>query len=230
MNKFLVGCLAVLGFSGVALASDVTDTVAASPVATATSVNEFNSGVYVGLQGGYADNGIKSLDKSYVYDATDNSSSILKASDSKGFASRLFVGYDITNNFAIESGYFYDFKKAKSGFAADALLGDYSKVRTQAFDVSGKLSADIIDNFGVYAKAGVGYLMYQFKDSDSKAKTNSDRVDLVYGVGAYYRVTKELSLDVSYTKYNSGQTKLTSKNWQPSLDFYAVGMSYKFSI
>lgn len=240
MKKILaVSALALL--SSAAFAGGISEPVAAAPVATAAVVaSDFNPGIYVGLQGGYADSGLSAWQDYgqdyYAYDGqkfVSIGSAKYDISNDTGFAGRVFAGYDINKYFAVEAGYFYMFPKATVA-GVQTVLGvtnksDLFDVRTQAIDLVAKIKAPIMDNFGLYAKAGPGYLMQSYSTLGTKNKDNVNQFNLVYGFGAYYTINN-VAFDLSYTRYNSGRTKLASDNWQPSVDFYALGVSYKFNL
>ena len=213
-----------------------------APVATATtSVADFTPGVYVGIQGGYADTGFRSADFATTILAHDGYQST-KIDHNTGPAGRIFVGYDFHKYFAVEAGYFLVGQKTNFT-ATNNALGEAdqqtSSIRTQAFDLVGKIKAPIMDNFGVYAKAGVGYLMTDGRnnigvdasghDTTTSVKNNVDKFDLVYGLGTYYTFANNWTVDASYTRYNSGHSKC-DESWQPVVDFYAVGINYKFDL
>lgn len=216
MKKTLLISALALGLSSAAFAGGLSEPVAAAPMATAAPVvsSDFTPGIYVGLQGGYADSG---------WSAYKNFTDVTRDT---GIAARVLVGYDFHKYFAVEAGYFRIFPKTKitASYDADG-IGDKIDIRTQAFDLVGKIKAPIMDNFGLYAKAGPGYLML----SASGDAGNSNRFDLVYGLGAYYTIDN-WSIDLSYTRYNSGKTKFLDDKWQPNVDFYALGVSYKFNL
>lgn len=125
-----------------------------------------------------------------------------------GAAGRLFLGYDINKYFGFEAGYM--------------LIGP-KDITTSAFDAVAKFKAPLFDKAGLYAKFGPGYLM-------TSGHNASNKVDLVSGIGAYYNFADHWTADVSYTRYDSSNTKIDHKNWQPAVDFYAVGISYKFNL
>lgn len=225
MKKILLVSAVALGLSSVALANGG---MAAAPIATAAVTSDFTPGIVVGIQGGYADSGFKALDIS----GTDE----FKVDKDTGLAGRIFVGYDFHKYFAIEAGYFLFGPKTEFKFN-DVKAFD---VRTQAFDLVGKLKAPIMDNFGLYAKAGVGYLMQKYSASSDLRDTlnqlgvnasddNVNKFDLVYGFGAYYNFAENWTVDAAFTRYNSGHTKM-DKDWQPVVDFYSLGISYKFNL
>jgi hypothetical protein len=57
------------------------------------------------------------------------------------------------------------------------------------------------------------------------------KLEPVYGVGLAYtfQSLQNLSLDLSWTRYDSGHEKLDNE-YLPNLDFYALGIAYKFDI
>jgi OOP family OmpA-OmpF porin len=163
----------------------------------------FNPGVYLGVQAGY---GMTHWD--------DFFGSAIK--DEDGFAGRLFVGYDFHPNFAIEAGYTMWFTKPK-------LLGakfDYP----WAIDLVGKIKAHVVDNFGLYAKAGGDYI---YQDFGSTIGGHADNFNVVYGVGAFYDITPNINVDLSWTRYH-GDQDLTDSDRMPFMDLFALGFSYKF--
>jgi opacity protein-like surface antigen len=208
MKKILVISAIALGLSSVALAGGIAEKMPVAPVATAAvAKSDFNPGIYVGLQGGYADSGL--------------SADIDPITNDKGIAGRVFVGYDFHKNFAVEAGYFLMRKASVDNFVN-------SDIKTQAFDLVGKMKVNVVDNFGLFAKAGIGYLMNNWGTAWGQWSGNNNKVDLVYGLGAYYNIDN-FTVDLSYTRYNSGHSKMDN-SWQPHVDFYALGVSYKFDL
>lgn len=127
------------------------------------------------------------------------------------------AGYDFNQYIAAELGYNY--------------LGD-----TQAVDLVGKIHVPVIDNFGLFAKTGVGYLRR------TGGYSSAGNVNLVYGFGGDYKITPHLITDVSFTRFNGNSKEsfnylnnyfntysLSYKNYLPNADLYAVGLTYKFN-
>lgn len=227
LKKHLLVSAIALGLSSVALANGSM----AAPVATASCpVSDYSPGIYVGLQGGWADSGLEARQDSIVMSDTDfpdiYSLQKVDVDNSNGIAGRVFIGYDINKYFAVETGYFLAGEKAT--IKVDGV--DAVDVRTQAFDLVGKIKAPIMDNFGLYAKLGPGYLMEHGDGKNGYSGGNTNRFDVVYGAGAYYTFASNWTVDASWTRYNSGKTKIMDEDWQPNVDFYALGISYKFNM
>ncbi len=220
MKKLFVGVVA-LGLSPLAFANGMAY-APATPLAPA-----FNPSVYVGIQPGYGLTGWNN----YVNDDSDSSSfsssSTLKIKNHDGFAGRVYVGYDFHPNFAVEFGYTNWFVKPKL-----QLNGvDIAKASSNpwALDLVGKIKAPVpgVNNLGLYAKAGAAYLDSELKAvAPATRKVGGDTFNVVYGVGATYDITHNISTGLSWTRYN-GHKKLDSK-YIPDMDLFAVDLCYKF--
>ena len=161
----------------------------------------WNPGVYLGVQAGYG----------MTY--WDN---VAGTKDEDGLAGRAYLGYDFHPNFAIEAGYTMWFTEPKVG----GVKYDYP----WAIDLVGKIKAHVIDQFGLYAKLGVDYL-YQGK----KPVGSKDAFNVVYGAGAFYDFTPNISADISWTRYG-GDPKASSNDYIPYMDLFAIGVQYKFDL
>lgn len=240
MNKKLlcVG-ITVLSISSASFASGTMYTTPV-PVAVPTGCDTTSdSYFYLGLQGGVADSGWKAIDKQVIGIVPllppSVATTTMLVSDTIGIAGRVFLGYSFNKYFAAELGYLYLGKKTQmnadititdlNGKVLTSRIVDFGTVRTQAADLVGKVKGPITDNLGIYAKLGAGYLM--MKGSNDFYK--SDKIDLVYGAGISYDFNENWAMDLSWTRYNSGDTKIVSREWQPNVDFYALGVTFKFA-
>lgn len=196
-KQLFIGVMA-LGFCSGALASGV-QYAPPAPAAPA-----WNPGVYLGLQAGYGMTYWDNLPSAHF-----------SVKDEDGFAGRVYLGYDFHPNFAIEAGYTMWFNEPK----INGVKGDYP----WAIDLVGKIKAHVVDQFGLYAKAGVDYLY-----SKQNANTNKDSFNVVYGVGAFYDFTPNISADLSWTRYG-GSSKFNN-DYAPYMDLFALGVQYKFDL
>lgn len=244
MNKKLL-CIgaAVLSISSASFASGTMYTTPV-PVAVPTGCDTTSdSYFYLGIQGGVAVSGwnaingqlisseIRPLLPPVIVNTTWNTKNI------NSIAGRAFLGYSFNKYFAAEFGYLYVGKQSDidvniasvdfNGKTINVFNQELGKVRTQAFDLVGKLKAPITDNFDLYAKLGAGYLMMKGQNNFSFYKAN--KADLVFGAGASYDFNENWAMDLSWTRYNSGNTKVMSGSWQPNVDFYALGVTFKFA-
>lgn len=214
----------------------------AAAFANSSNVNS-NPDVYVGIQGGYGNThwNDANIPADFFYDPTEGATDLntglsdfgfpgsrAVSFDHSGIAGRIFAGYDFNQYFAVETGYTL-FSKANMKVGGRKI----GSVKTYGIDLLGKITVPVVDNFGVYAKAGPGYLHSTGSSAllgRGAIDTGSvDNIDLVYGFGAQYAFMPNLVADVSFTRYN-GNHKIFNKNFQPDADLYAVGLAYKFNI
>jgi len=215
MKKLLIGVVA-LGLSPLVFASGMAYAPAA-PLAPA-----FNPSVYVGIQPGY---GLTN------WDAMESNTYDTKVENSSGFAGRIYVGYDFHPNFAAELGFTNWFTKPK------VLVGGEEEAKSSGFpwalDLVGKIKAPVpgVNNLGVYAKAGIGYLNSELKTTNDVevAKQGGSAVNVVYGVGATYDITHNIATGLSWTRYNG---RIHDKNDEGKNilyhDLFALDLCYKF--
>ena len=143
MKKLLVvSAIAALGLTSVALAGSLPEAMPMAPAAMSS-----DAGIYLGIQGGWGATNWKNFaDINGTVDGTKNDS---------GAVGRAFVGYDFNRYFAAEVGYSYFFNQEK----LQASAANCHKIKTSIIDLLGKIKAPITDDFGLYAKLGLGYLM-----------------------------------------------------------------------
>jgi opacity protein-like surface antigen len=221
------------------------------------SPEAFAPGFYMGVYVGYADTNLEGW-----FDGTvaDQNGPYIQTSthSSTGPAAAIDFGYDISKLFAVEAGYTSVINKTEIfNFTSRTTpnLIRISDVTTRAVDLVGKLKGRIGDNFELYAKAGLGYLMTNgLQDGDANSKTQTttmvflnnieNNLCLAYGLGAAVNVTKNLSLDLSWMHYsgrpalkissnlivdpNQNGSPMVISDTQPGLDFYGLGLTYKF--
>lgn len=220
IKKLLVG-LVTLAFGTVAFASG--DTFVEPPAVT----NSFAPGIYVGAQAGY---GMTNWDNVELNTNVDGVSISNEVTGSNAFAGRAFLGYDFHPNFAIEAGYTQFFNNTKINIMNQTISNPRNDY---AIDLVGKLKAIIVDNFGLYTKLGVDYIhvdeeVKSLPGSNTNPPNQVSAFNIVYGAGAFYEITQNLTADLSWTRFN-GDPKL-SKDYIPAHDLFAVGVFWKFNL
>lgn len=217
MKKTFIGVIALSCLSPLAFANGD-----ANYVPVAAPADAYTQNVYVGLQGGYGITGYKNF--------------VMKKANN--FAGRVFVGYDFHKNFAVEFGYDHFFAKPKANGTVlinDEYVDYSAKVKSVfAFDLMGKIKANVCDNFGVYAKAGVAYLHSKWSIDvpaavDDFSAGNHHSFNLAYGVGVSYDFLSNWTADLSWNHINGNQ-KITSSNLQPYANSLMLGIAYKFNL
>ncbi len=220
IRKLLVG-LVTLTFGALAFASG--DNYIEPPAIS----NGYAPGIYIGAQAGYGMTNWDNIEQTIDFMGVDIGP---KVSGSNAFAGRVFVGYDFHPNFAIEAGYTQFFNNTK----IDVLGTTVSNPRNDyAIDLVGKLKANIVDNFGLYTKLGVDYMHVDMEvkglDPALAMQPNQESTfNVVYGAGAFYDITSNLTADLSWTRFN-GDPKL-SNDYIPAHDLFAVGVFWKFNL
>jgi OmpA-OmpF porin, OOP family len=226
MKKILVvSAAAALGLSAAVFAGGLPEEMPAAPVAVAST----EAGPYLGIEGGYGMTNWKSVDN--IVSSTPTAG----VSKDNGFVGRAFLGYDINKYFAVEAGYTYFFNKAKLGTSAS-----YNKFTTQAVDVFGKIKAPIIDDFSLYAKLGMNYLMGTVKNTGAPyyypGAGSLKNFNVAYGAGADYSITSNVIANIEWLRYNGNKkvdltnsgTVTQNPSYQPATDAFMIGLRYKF--
>ena len=230
MKKLLVvSAVAALGLSAVAFAGGLPEEMPAAPAASSS-----DTGIYVGIAGGYGLTNWKNFDVSpNQAGLLDNTSKIASVSKDNGFVGRAFLGYDFCKFFAGEFGYGYFFNKAK---VANPDSTAYTQYKTQVFDLFAKGKLPVTEEFNFFAKLGMNYILSNASDTDggfnisqNYGSTKSPKTfNVAYGAGADYAITPNVIANVEWLRYN-GSAKL-DENYQPNLDAFMIGLRYKFDM
>jgi opacity protein-like surface antigen len=189
-------------------------------------------GIYVGLQGGYGMTNWDAPNNVAILIAEEEGVTTSGVSDSDAFVGRLSLGYDFHKNFAIEAGYAYFFNNPSVIFNG---VESHVVGNTYAIDLMGVIKANVVDNFGLYAKAGIACLHTGAGDKIvapngyTYQKNTINNFNVAYGAGAYYDITQNVSVDASWLRYNGDQHILTD-DYQPYADLFMIGIKYKFII
>ncbi|OBU28009.1 hypothetical protein C0Z01_13210 [Photobacterium kishitanii] len=136
--------------------------------------------------------------------------------DKDDFAGGVFMGYNVTPWFAVETGYTW--------LGEVKLKEANAKVKQQAIDLVGKFTYQATDALDLYTKVGGAW---QF--SHIKAEGLSDRDDSLIataGLGAEYHFTNNLSARAEYQYYHDMEVKPaeTKINWDAH--YYGVSLVY----
>jgi OOP family OmpA-OmpF porin len=111
--------------------------------------------------------------------------------DDKDTAWRIFGGYDMNRNFAVELGY-ADLGEFNRSSGATNLSIDGA-----AWDISAIGSFPVADRFSVYGRLGLYY-----SDVDTASVGNETNTDLLFGVGARYDFSPNVGLLADWTRYS----------------------------
>lgn len=156
-------------------------------------------------------------------------SSIVDTDRDAGY--KLYGGYRVNRNFAIEGGYFdlgtFGFKATTAAPAAGTLTGEI-KLKGLNLDAVGILP--ITDKFSAFGRVGVNYA--QASDTFSGTglvkviNPNPSKTDLNYkfGVGVQYKFTESLAMRVEAERYRIDDA-VGNKG---DIDLVSVGLVYLF--
>ena len=162
-----------------------------------------DKGVYIGGQLGYSDS-----DFGNIYNSRNG-----------GIGGRVYLGYQFNKYFALEGGY-TRFADQKMRIYSD--IGHESlSLHPESLDLSLKGILPLNDKISLYAKAGPAYLREQTVSSyryssynnnnDPQVTTQSatwvskeNSAELAYGLGIEYKLTDNLSTDLSWLAVGIG--------------------------
>lgn len=207
-----------------------------------TVVYDYPAGFYIGLQAGYAQTNWRNLNSLGDPEGGFLPSPVNFSGAQGDYGGRVHIGYDFNEFFAIELGFAYLLGQTTSvenngsfvtlpPIAPGEILYE-EKMKTYATDLVAKLSLPLDNGFRLFTKFGAQYLVTTkpptFLETQPWvfADVNRKNLSVIFGVGAAYQITPAFSADLSWTYYR-GNEEIGSK-YLPSIDFYALGISYKF--
>lgn len=189
-------------------------------VATAASAQAVKAerGFYVGLEGGAA-----------TYDTDIERDRDVRENNDAGLV-RLGVGYQFNPNFSVEAGYFR---------IGDATL-EYRDRFSRDFSSAGVKGFDLLATYkftgglpGMYLKGGLTLATltengtYEINDgytsSVSHTRSSESGAGYLLGLGYEYDVTKSVSLNGGYTRYQS-----LGGNSHADVNLFSLGLKYRF--
>lgn len=152
--------------------------------------------------------------------------------DDSDTAWKIFAGYQINRNFAVEAGY-GSLGEVKLSTPAFVFLGTPIpaadvKIETTAWEVVGIGSFPIADRFSLYGKVG---LYGADTDIDvnfpglGSAGDSDDNIDLTFGFGARFDVTRNFGIRAEWQRYSDVKASDFGKS---DVDVMSVGIVFRF--
>lgn len=144
--------------------------------------------------------------------------------DTSSTAYKVFGGYNIDKNFAVEASYF-----SLGKISATASVGQTTasaEVKGNGFEIAGVAKHDFTEEFGGFAKLGVARVK---ADANSVvpglASFSQDTTSTqpVFGLGVTYKISKEIALR---GEFESRRAKLG--NDKETVNNFSVGVQYSF--
>jgi len=135
---------------------------------------------------------------------------------------KLFVGYQVMPYLAVEGAY-TDFgdATARTLVTAPSPTTIHTKVEADAWTLSALGMLPVGYNFTVFARAGINFWDFNVKSSAPGVVVSGsdDGTDWVYGVGAMYRFTPNLSARAEWERYDFDND---------DVDLLSAGISWHF--
>lgn len=189
-----------------------------------------DSGFYFGTQVGYVNTHWNNIDQN----AFALSEIVVKKDYGAGV--RPFLGYAVNKYFALELGWTYLNRATIDRWNAfDFHNVHLTHIENMAYDVSMRLSVPLFCNAGLFTRLGLAYLVSNhsikwransLQDIDATPfRHNPSTYNVTFGFGAYYDLPCNLRAEIAWTRYEGYNE--TTDNYQPSPDFYSIGLSYK---
>lgn len=142
---------------------------------------------------------------------------------------KLFAGYQLSDHFAVEAGYF---DLGQFGFRAvtEPMGALKSRTKTRGFNIDLVGSVPITDDLSAFGRVGAHYTEAKdrFQGSDAVIVTDRHRrvhdANIKWGGGLQYDVTPKLAMRIEAERYAIND--LMEKNG--SINLYSLGMLYRF--
>lgn len=132
---------------------------------------------------------------------------------------KVYGGTSFDKNFGVEAGY-VDLGNAKKTFN-----GVDVSAKSNAFYVAATATAPINDQFAVFAKLGVTANRTKITSTSAGVNSKFNNTDAIFGVGASYAISKELSAVAEYENFGK-LAKGSGANLKA--DMFSVGLRYNF--
>ena len=181
-------------------------------------------GMYVGL--GYAhadrDSGITNVANGTL-DETDNTT-------------KFTVGYEIDDTFAVEGFYLNDAEASLSGASAtwnnadgsSDNMGSSNPITDELDAIGFAFIAKLDVNADLSLLGKVGYYKWDYKLSAANVHLPAydiDDKDMMYGIGAEYKIDENVALRAEYETYKGGRNKSATDT---GFDLMSASLVYKF--
>jgi OOP family OmpA-OmpF porin len=151
----------------------------------------------------------------------DCNSTASTSCDDKDTAWKIFGGYQLNRNFAVELGYTDLGEVSSSGPFG-------TKIESTVWDLVAVGSLPLGNNFSLYGKLGA-YRAEAELSSSAGVSGDKSTTDLTYGLGARYDFTRNLGVRAEWQRYQGIEvpsTVLTSGD--SDVDVFNIGVLWKF--
>ena len=152
-----------------------------------------------------------------------------RTEDNSSTGYKLFGGYQLNRNFAVEGGYF-DLGRYNYGFVTTphaSFTGD-TRVRGLNLDLVGMLP--VTDQFSVFGRVGAAYAQSRSNFARtgatllSNAPTSRNDTNVKVGLGLQYAITEALAVRAEIERYRISDPVRNRGN----IDMASIGLVYRF--
>ncbi len=143
--------------------------------------------------------------------------------DTSDTAYKLFAGYKVNKNFAVEGGYTDLGKTSISMTTTGPVASINAEAAVTLWEVNAVGILPINENFSVFGK--LGYHWDDAKTTGTGIFGNKDYSgdDFKLGVGAEYNINKNIGLRLEFERYNKVASSVGT-----DVDVASLGMAYRF--
>lgn len=151
---------------------------------------------------------------------SDSNESLYNMDDSSGTGIGLFLGYNFTENFAVELGYnFFDRFKT-----ANKLSGAKSDLDVQGPELAARVNFPVSDALEFYLRGG---LMYA--NSEISGGPDGSQMSPLAGLGMQFNIDRNIGVRVGYDRYfNAWDGDGTAEGTDMDVDSVYLGFQYTF--
>lgn len=240
--------LLVLGAAAFAVAG-ATAAMAGGPDHMAMpSEPAFQNSVYIEGHFGYDQSNWGSFNANGVIGTAGNSLYNVTSNGKGGITGGADLGYNITQNIAVEGGWFYIPKVSGNGTATT--VGGISQtaattatVKSWFAYVAAKLSVPVMENFDLFGKVGVAYRYQSYSGTYTTTLTNA--AGNLVGRGSYWAPVFGAGLQYCWNNWlfgaqymylpgnsavNGANTSFGAPNAAPEINQYTGFLGYKFNV
>lgn len=118
----------------------------------------------------------------------------LTACDDSDTGWKIFGGYDLTENFALEAAW------ADFGEMTASAPGVTGGIEGEGFVMDVKGTLPVADQFGVFGK--VGFIMWDAEGRGALSGLDDDGTDFAYGVGAQYMLNEQFGIVGEWERFD----------------------------
>jgi len=181
------------------------------------------SGWYVGASLGRSSIDVDTNKTVAAAVAAGYATAAVTATDLSGTAYKLFAGYKVNKNFAVEGGYTDLGKGSLSVTTTGPVASGVASFEATVWEVNAVGILPINENFSVFGK--LGYHWDDAKTTGTGIFGNKDYSgdDFKFGVGAEYNINKNVGLRLEFERYSKIASSVGT-----DVDVASLGMAYKF--